>query len=266
MNSFPFISIITTVKNGNQFLGETLESVYNQSYKNYQHILIDDGSTDNTISIIEDFKNKFKDHRIKLIVTNGVGRAKALNLGVSNAIGEWIAIIDGDDLWHPQKLAYQVKSLNQATDILCTGSFLFNESEEIKYGPISDIAISKIERKMLLRSNRLSHSTILMRKNLCFYDETRISQFDYELWLRLENGNNNLLKINEVLAYHRIHINQSFEGRMGKFYRWRSFKLKFYYSFLYGDIAAILYNLLKLFFDVLLPRGLRLYIRNYYNE
>ncbi|MDB5147666.1 MAG: hypothetical protein JWQ57_1686 [Mucilaginibacter sp.] len=262
MNSFPFISIITTVKNGSQFLRETLESVYSQSYKSYEHILIDDGSIDNTVEVIEDFKNKFQNHRIKLIVTNGIGRAKALNLGVSNAAGEWIAIIYGDDLWHPEKLAYQVKSLNQEADVLSMGTSLFNESEKIKYTPIGNITISKIERKMLLRSNQISHSAVLIRKSLCFYDEKRISQLDYELWLRLESRNSNLLKINEVLCYHRIHKNQSFEGKMGKAYRWRSFKLKFYYSFLYGDIAAMLYNLLKLFLDILLPRRLRLYITN----
>ncbi len=259
------ISVLTTVKNANEFIRESLESVYNQTYKNYEHIIVDDGSTDDTVVIINDFMNEFKDHKIKMILTKGIGRSAALNLGVSNSGSDWIAIIDGDDLWHPQKLLTQVHNIKNEIDVLVTGSSLFQKTNDILFGDVSNITLMKISNKMLLRSNQLSHSTAIIKKSLCLYDETRLSQLDYELWLRLISADKGLYKIDVILGYHRIHQNQSFEGKQGKIYRWRSFKLKFYYSLISRDIFAAFYNVVKLTFDLLLPRQFRLFIRNVIN-
>jgi len=264
MQTGPYISVITTTKNAAAFLSETLESVFNQTYPDYEHIVIDDGSEDNTLSIVEDFKRQHASAKIKVISTLGIGRAAALNLGVKNANGSWVAIIDGDDLWHPEKLKIQIDCLNENIDVLCTEATLFGIAKEICYVSVEAVIVSEIKLSKLLYANRLSHSTVILRKDICNYDENRISQVDYDLWLRLAKQGKRLYKINQPLGFHRIHEAQSFEHKQGKAYKWRSFKLKFYYGLRAGNVAATVYNLTKLAFDMLFPRKMRLIVRKMY--
>lgn len=258
------ITVITTVRNGENFIEETLLSVSQQTYENYEHIIIDDGSTDNTVEIIEEFQENNSNNKINLIKSQGIGRGKALNLAVSKANGSWLAIIDADDLWHSEKLKIQFECvLNNNIDVLATEGTLFTNTSELIFENTKKVAdIQYITVKDLLKSNRLSHSSVLIRKSICSYDEERESQFDYELWLRIASQGKILAKINDNLNFHRIHSNQTFEGKMGKKYRWRSFKLKLIYSFKKRYFGAILYNIAKLFFDFLFPRKARLLIKN----
>lgn len=255
------ISIITTVRNGEQFLKETLQSVQNQIYKNYEHILVDDGSTDKTLQVISSFKTSFADNKIRLINTGGIGRARALNLGIAHAKGDWIAIIDADDLWHPWKLAYQIPLLSgSGIDVLGTRSNLFSKSEDIKYADYNNIKLETINTGLLLRSNQLSHSSVLIKKELCCYDENRTSQIDFELWLRLLELNKKLAIANATLTFHRIHKDQSFEGKIGRRYQWNAFKLTFHYSRKTRDGVALLYNFTRLVFNCSIPRRYRMWI------
>ena len=95
MKSFK-ISIITVTKNSQKYLKENIESVLNQNYKNYEHIIVDGNSSDNTLKIIESFKNK-----IKLIKNyNDRGLYHAMNVGIKNASGDIIGILNSDDMLH----------------------------------------------------------------------------------------------------------------------------------------------------------------------
>lgn len=258
------ISVITTARNAENFIEETLLSVSQQTYQNYEHIVIDDGSTDNTVAIIEKFQKQNSDNKINLIKYQGIGRGKALNLAVSKANGSWLAIIDADDLWHAEKLKIQFECVsNNNIDVLATEGILFANTSEVIFEDSSEVAdIQYFTVKDLLKSNRLSHSSVMIRKSICSYDEERKSQFDYELWLRVASQGKILAKINSTLNFHRIHNNQTFEGKMGKKYRWRSFKLKLNYSIKNKDFEAILYNTAKLAFDFILTRNFRLQIKN----
>lgn len=264
MEKSNLISVITTARNAEKFIEETLLSVSQQTYQNYEYIIIDDGSTDNTVAIIEKFQKQNSDNKINLIKSSGMGRAKALNLAVSKANGSWLAIIDADDLWHAEKLKIQFECVsNNSIDVLATEGTLFTNTSEVIFETCNIVAdIQYITAKDLLKSNRLSHSSVLMRKSICSYDEERESQFDYELWLRVASQGKILAKIKNNLNFHRIHNNQTFEGKMGKKYRWRSFKLKLNYSIKNKDFGAILYNISKLAFDLMFPRRFRLQIKN----
>lgn len=258
------ISVITTVKNGENFIVETLDSVRKQSFRNFEHIVVNDGSIDNTANTIKEYQRNFPDYNLKFFDSNGLGRGKALNYAVSKADSDWIAIIDADDIWHPKKLEIQYSIINEGgIDVLATGSKLFNNKEDIVYSDnLKDGKIVYYKSSDLLRSNKLSHSSVLIRKVLCIYDENRRSQFDYELWLRLAEQRKVLAKATTILNYHRIHDNQSFEGKMKKAYRWRSFKLKASKCIENKDIKSLVYNLLKLVFDLLFPRNVRFKIKN----
>jgi teichuronic acid biosynthesis glycosyltransferase TuaG len=258
------ISVLTTVKNGEPFILEMLNSVRNQMHVAFEHIVVDDGSMDNTFSVLKKFKEEFKTYNLVLIKTQGIGRGRALNLGVSKAQTDWIAIIDADDIWHKMKLKIQCQIIEEHKniDVLGANTDLFSKSEElVENNEVNnDIIIKKLD-KMLLYSNQISHSSVLIKKELCNYDENRKSQFDYELWLRLKKNGYVLARTKSVLSFHRIHEMQQFESKMKNIYRIRSFKLKVYYSFLELNIKAIFYNTFKLIFDLLFPRMIRLKIR-----
>jgi len=112
----------------------------------------------------------------------------------------------------------------------------------------------------MVRRNRICHSSVVLKKELCVYDSDRKSQYDLELWLRMLFENRRLLLIDNVLTYHRIHKGQNYEGRMGKIYAVRSFKLKLKYSLKSSNYSAVMYNIAKLVYDLLLPRKFKVVI------
>lgn len=265
----PLISIITTVRNGEIFIKETLESVKNQIYRPIEHIIVDDGSEDATIAIIESYKKQNLDYALELFQPNLQDRGKALNYAVSKARAEWIAIIDADDLWHPAKLQQQYECVkSKAIDVLATNSDIFTDSQKIKYEHWGNtVNCFPLAIKDLLKTNVISHSSVLIKRDLCHYDEKRKSQYDYELWLRLACQGCTIASINQKYTFHRIHTGQFFESRMGKKYRWKSFLLQVKYAFKKRNGKMLPYFIMKFFlYDMLLPRKLRLNIRNRYKN
>src|SRR5690606_28477615 len=116
-NISKMISIITTVKNGSKYILETLDSIKNQTYQEFEHIVVDDGSTDNTVQILEDFLERNPNYKLSVFQPGNLGRGKALNYAVSKANFDWVAIIDADDIWHPKKLEAQISILKINPDI-----------------------------------------------------------------------------------------------------------------------------------------------------
>ena len=106
------VSIITPTYNAEKFIAETLKSVQNQTYQNWEMILVDDASTDETVKIISDFVEK--DSRIKLFkLEKNSGNGFARNIALEKAVGKYIAYLDADDLWFPNKLEKQIQFLKE---------------------------------------------------------------------------------------------------------------------------------------------------------
>ena len=104
----PLVSIITPVYNAERFLSDTIKSVQNQTYKNWEILLIDDCSKDNSAQIIKEFLKY--DNRIKYIkLKKNSGASVSRNEGIRNAKGRFIAFVDSDDVWKPEKLEIQIK-------------------------------------------------------------------------------------------------------------------------------------------------------------
>lgn len=102
------VSIITPSYNSSQFIERTIQSIQNQTHKNWELIIIDDCSKDNSYAVVQKYANQ--DKRIKLIkLEKNSGAAVARNTGIENSSGKFIAFLDSDDTWHPQKLEKQVK-------------------------------------------------------------------------------------------------------------------------------------------------------------
>jgi len=106
------VSIITPTYNAKKFIRATIESVQNQTYQNWEMILVDDASTDETVKIIQDFAEK--DSRIKLFkLEKNSGNGFARNIALEKAVGKYIAYLDADDLWFPNKLEKQIQFLKE---------------------------------------------------------------------------------------------------------------------------------------------------------
>jgi glycosyltransferase involved in cell wall biosynthesis len=115
------VSIIIPTYNTEKFIGDTLQSVQNQTYQNWEMILVDDASTDRTVSVIEEFAKK--DSRIKLFkLEKNSGNGFARNIAVEKAVGKYIAYLDADDLWFSNKLEKQIGFL-KANNLHFTFSF-----------------------------------------------------------------------------------------------------------------------------------------------
>src|SRR5699024_4400569 len=107
----PKVSVITPVYNAEKYLSETIESVLNQTYESFEYLLIDDCSTDNSTSIIKEFAKN--DSRVKYIkLPENSGAAVARNKGLEKAKGRFIAFVDSDDKWYPEKLEMQLDFMN----------------------------------------------------------------------------------------------------------------------------------------------------------
>lgn len=232
------VSFITTVKNGAEFITQTINSVINQSIENWEYIIVDDGSTDNTLQVIKDIA--INEPRIKTVLTKGVGRGKALNLAIEKTKGQFIVNLDADDPCHPQRAEIQVDFLEQNKEfsLVATNSIFLeeNESPVWKYldceGGMIETKDITITNNKPFRQESINHSSIMFRKKdlveIGKYDENRKYQFDYELWIRFSLSNFKIGLVPLRLSSKRIHSKQAFELRNRKEYLKSSLALKKY--------------------------------------
>ncbi|SFN72282.1 Glycosyltransferase involved in cell wall bisynthesis [Bizionia echini] len=203
------VTVLMPVYNCADYVGEAIKSILIQSFTDFEFIIIDDASTDETVSIIKGFT----DSRIKLIVKpTNTGITKTLNLGLSIAKGEFIARMDGDDISLPDRLNMQITYLEAHPDIAVCGTAyqILNRNEIIRKPELHEqIKIT------LLKKNCIGHPTVMLRssilkKNGIKYDETLPVAQDYDLWVRI-TAYGKLHNLPEVLLLYRKHNNQTSE-------------------------------------------------------
>lgn len=186
----PRVSVILPIYNSELYLRASIASVLAQSFTNFEFLLINDGSTDTSLSIIQSLAPR--DARIK-IINNSVnkGLVSALNQGIAEAQGEYLARIDADDTWsHVDKLAEQVKYLDEHLDcgLVGTAAELVDVSGRVTGKILSETTDAQIRRKLLIK-NQFIHSSVLVRKSAVMasggYVEAEKYVEDYGLWLRI---------------------------------------------------------------------------------
>jgi len=124
-----FVSVVVPTYNRAHLIAETIQSVIDQTYSNWELIIVDDGSEDDTKNIVD----KFKDKRIQYFAIDHCGIfGKVRNVGMQRAKGDVIAFLDSDDLWKPDKLSFQLSILKQDPD----AGFIFGHSEQFGIGAI----------------------------------------------------------------------------------------------------------------------------------
>ena len=184
----PKISVMIPVYNSARFLQEAIESVLAQTYKDYEIIVIDDGSTDNTKEVLAPYCD-----RIRYIYQQNQGASSARNKGIRYSQGEYIAFLDADDIWLPEKLHIQVDYLDNNQEIALIYSWalwvdvngrpLNKRNRSNRSLPTGDIF------NILFVRNFITPSSVMIRKRMLdtvgLFDESLTHAEDHELWLRI---------------------------------------------------------------------------------
>lgn len=181
------VTVLLPVYNGETYLLEAIESILNQTFTDFEFLIIDDGSTDNTWDIL----NKFNDSRIRLIKNNqNMGITKTLNKGLQLARGNYVARMDADDICFPERLQRQKAFLDDNLNFAMVGSWI-EVIDEVgrKIKRINFPIVSYCLRWRLLYTNTFVHSAVMFRKNAVldiggYLDNYRHAE-DYDLWSRL---------------------------------------------------------------------------------
>jgi glycosyltransferase involved in cell wall biosynthesis len=266
----PKVSIILASYNGGKYIAKAIESVLNQSFFDFEFIIINDGSTDNTKDIVEEFSAKDK----RIVIFNNkknIGFAKSLNLGLEVAKGEYIARIDDDDEWIClDKLERQVKFLdnNKEYVLIGTGIIAIDEAgkELGKYlYPVTDEEI----RKQSLARCCFAHSSVLFRKKEArdcggynWSREVRPLE-DYDLWLKI--GTRGMLtNISEYCVKYMVRASSMSSNKLEQ--ASKGILLAKRHKYEYPNYRKIMVsrrlNLLKAMLLVILPFALRKRITN----
>jgi glycosyltransferase involved in cell wall biosynthesis len=199
----PLVSIITPCFNAEDFIAETISSVQNQSFTNWEWFVIDDFSEDTSVSIIAKFAQS--DARIKLLpLKKNSGAAIARNMGIALAKGNYMTFIDADDVWSPNFLAENVARIAKSEGFLCASYEMYDVSLKLKLG---ELVVPKYATySAILKTNTISCLTAFIdisRLGKEFMPEIKYRQ-DMGLWLKYLKKINRVEGIQESLAIYRI--------------------------------------------------------------
>lgn len=201
----PKVSVIIPTYNRANYICEAIDSVLNQTFQDFEIIVVDDGSTDNTREVLEQYNKRIK----YFYKTNG-GEASARNLGVERSNGEYIAFLDSDDLWLPDKLKKQMTVFEKNSDIGLVYAQVYSID---KNGHLTgQIKPAKPARNLndLLDGHRISMMTVVVKKTdllkAGLFDKEIKVAVDTDMWIRLAR-NIKIDFIEEPLAKYRWHSN-----------------------------------------------------------
>ena len=232
MKNRPKISVVMSCYNNEEYVAEAIDSVLSQTYKDFELVLIDDGSTDNSLRILK--KYAYSDKRINLIEKNHSGLTSSLNIGLHQAIGEWVARLDSDDLALPDRLEQQLSYCEKNRDVVVLGGGCI-EIDEMGNSIRTDIYPSKHDKLMKrLRDGKgcFAHVSAFYSRSFVLaldgYNERFLMGQDQDLFLRIgERTTLNCLEVPVVKARVHSHSIRTIErGRR---------------QYLYGICATICY-------------------------
>lgn len=240
----PLVSIIMPAYNAEKYLDDSIKSVMNQTYKNWELLIVDDCSTDNTCSLIRSYSES--DDRIKAFeLSYNQGAAKARNFAIEKARGGFIAFLDIDDVWEITKLTKQIQWMRQNNIYFsCTYYGKINEHGE------------KLNQTVLY-SNKVNYNGLLKNcpgNSTVIYNSDKIGKFyisnirkrnDYLMWLQVIKVSKYLYCFEEELSYHRV-VSSSLSSRKSSLvkYHWHVYRKEEQLS-LVKSIILLLYWIFK---------------------
>lgn len=215
----PLVSVITTVRNCEKFIGEAVGSILHQTYKNLEYIIVDDGSTDKTKEIINQFLG---DRRLRLIsFDKNLGRVTSLNTALAESKGKYIAIHDADDVSMPERIKKQVAFLEKNPEYVLIGSNIIEidiHGNEVG-NPRKPTENADLQFSIMLKCTLVNPST-MFRKCVCDehkirYEKRFIHAEDFGFISRLA-GYGKVHNLEEILLKYRRHPNNNSKVNFGE--------------------------------------------------
>jgi glycosyltransferase involved in cell wall biosynthesis len=200
------ISILMPIYNGIEFIGESVNSIIEQTFTEWELLIGINGHCEN--SDIYKIALQYENCKIKVYdLYNIKGKSNTLNELIKYCRYDYIALLDVDDYWFSNKLEVQYDYLYKY-DIIGSKCIYFGESNLVPFIPTGDI--SNFDFKLV---NPIINSSSIIRKSLCYWDNTIDGVEDYDLWLKLNKQNYKFYNCDEILVKHRIHCNSSFNSK-----------------------------------------------------
>jgi len=201
------VTVLMTAYNGGEYLEESVKSILDQTYCNFEFLIVNDCSTDNTLEILE----SFQDERIRIHNNErNVGQTKSLNLGLKIASGKYIARMDADDIAFPNWLEHQLKFIEENSEcvVVSTKAAVIDSTNRTVKILNSATSFEDVILKSLIAAP-INHVGSLFQKDIVLghggYDESfKIAQ-DYELWTRLLRKKHRIVSTDEILIAIRVH-------------------------------------------------------------
>jgi len=249
----PRVSVVTSVYNGEEYLEECIDSILNQTFQDFEYIILNNGSTDRTAEIL----NSYTDSRIHIINQENLGISRSLNKGINLSKSALIARLDADDYALPQRLEKQIAFMGKYPDVILCGSRILELiGEKLSEQRIAFVESDQAIKKSMSLFNPFAHSAVIFRKNIFFKAGGYNCQLkycqDYDLWLRmLSFGEARILKeelgVARILEESESHRNPRKQKLEGLKVRWEAFK-KFG-----GNPRKILYCFFKTIVGLISP-------------
>lgn len=218
MKGTPLVTVITPTYNREEFLEKAIQSVLAQTYSNFEMIIVDDGSTDNTKFLVDKYKS---DQRIHYYYQENQRQSVARNLALQHAKGDLICFLDSDNYWPEYRLEKSVKAINDNPDVhIVYGDCITIDKDGMEISRTNMRRHSGRITARLLRDNFVSMNTTTVRKH-CFDEmggmsgKRRVAD-DYDLWLRF-SSNYKFLYLPEYLAYYRVMPDQISSNKILRF-------------------------------------------------
>src|SRR6185312_8177163 len=218
------VSIIMPAYNAGKFIEDSIRSVLNQTYHNWELLIVNDGSTDNTRAIAEEYSKR--DKRIKVINQENKRLAAARNTGIKNSTGEWIAFLDSDDIWATSKLEKQVKASGKLLniDVFYTDGWIFKNEDLTNLTPYPTNTGQFTANEMYLleyNGNCIPVLSVMAKRDII--DKIGFSEEDiffngcedWDCWLRMARAGANFYGLDEKLFYYRQHDNNMSNNYLG---------------------------------------------------
>lgn len=207
MSNEIFFSVIIPTYNREKLLIRALESLKIQTYKKFEVIVVDDGSTDNTEISCVAFKNSFSSFKYFKIDNSG-GPAKPRNIGIENSVGEWICFLDSDDYWFPNKLEICKNNINFDNDVLYHNLKISGFRSKIRGKNLGENPF----KALIKNGNRIPLSASLVRKEVIqkirFEETNNLSSIeDYHFWLMISCVTKKFKYLNISLGYYHVDVN-----------------------------------------------------------
>lgn len=202
------ISILIPIYNGIEFIDESVSSVIQQTFKEWELIIGINGHPKNSDVFLRAKKYEEKDERIKVIDFYTIrGKSNTLNEMINYCNYQWISLLDVDDKWFPTKLESQLPYMN-TYDVVGTNCKYFGDLNLVPNIPHGDL-----KNINFLKVNPIINSSCLLKKELCHWDDDSYELEDYDLWLRLWKQNKNFYNVYEIQVLHRIHNDSAFNAK-----------------------------------------------------